>query len=487
MGANRTMPVFLVMLLLAAAAFAPQAMAAVDPLVPPDVLAPADAATVHAGTAPTFRVRAAAGDQYLWVLFSRSPSPVATCGTIGEDLGLIELQPTAADPAVYEATPTVYDSYTFWLNRAGTYYWQAYRIHHGDGADGCVEAPVRSLTVTGVRPIEVGPQPLEPADGATLSTGPITFRVSALAADAAKYLWLHVSRSPQVAEGGVIGLDAEIESLTQTADPTIWSAAPSYDSNATFWMNTPGTYYWQPYRISYFGDPDGSVEGPIRSFTLTAAPTTPVTPTTIRGTEAFTKGTANDLYLACTKLDLYLVDVLPAGSKVAVTGAADLRLKGRRVDILLDGRRVGTAVVGSGGAFAATVRAPLRVRRTTARYQARVGTTLSQNLKLERRMVAAKLTRRGATFTLTGQVTKPFAKRPATIAVQRYRSCRRKDSVAVRKAVRPTKSGRFTVTFPAPADTVRAVMYRAGTKVASRTGGPATRRTYTLPRAIGVG
>ena len=62
---------------------------------------------------------------------------------------------------------------------------------------------------------------------------------------------------------------------------------------------------------------------------------------TLRGEAAFARGTANDLYLACTTLDLYLVDVLPAGQRVAVTGAADLRLAGQTVQILLDGKRVG--------------------------------------------------------------------------------------------------------------------------------------------------
>jgi hypothetical protein len=153
------------------------------------------------------------------------------------------------------------------------------------------------------------------------------------------------------------------------------------------------------------------------------------------------------------------------------------------VEILRDGRRVGTTTVGSAGGFAAFVAAPPKTRRATARYQARVGTTLSQSLKLERRMIAVELTRRGSTFTLSGRVAKPFARRPATIGIQRYRSCRRKDTVAVR-AARPDRNGRFSVRFSVPQDGVRAVMYRATTKVATRTGGAAAARTYTLPRAI---
>lgn len=487
MRTGRAFTSFLAVALVSAATFAVPAFA-LDPLVPPEVLAPADGGTVAAGSAPTFRVRTDAGDSRLWVYISRSSAPVNSCGTIDDDVGLIELTPTP-DPAVYEATPTLYGSYPFWLNRAGTYYWQAYRIHYGGGGDGCIEAPVRSLAVTGVRPIEIGPQPLEPANGATLPTGPLTFRASALAGDADKTMWIHVSRSPQaVRAGGLIGFDAEIEPLTRTADPTVWSATPAHHTYSSFWMNTPGTYYWQPHRISSFGDPDGFVEGPVRSFTLVAAPpSTPAAPTTIRGDEAFTRGTANDLYLACTKLDLYLVDVLPAGrTKVSVTGAADLRLRGRTLEILLDGRRVGRAVVRSTGAFAATVRAPKPARRSRARFQARFGSTRSQNLKLQRRMVAARLSRSGKRFTLTGRITKPFAKRPAAIGIQRYLSCGRVQRLPV-KRVRPTSSGRFTVTFAVPSASVRALMYRALTKVARRPGGKATSSTYTLPRAVTVG
>ena len=75
--------------------------------------------------------------------------------------------------------------------------------------------------------------------------------------------------------------------------------------------------------------PGGGGPGPSPTATATAAPTatataspTPAPPPavqTIRGDPAFVQGTANDLYLACTKLDLYLVDVLPAGRRVSVT------------------------------------------------------------------------------------------------------------------------------------------------------------------------
>jgi Tol biopolymer transport system component len=207
--------------------------------------------------------------------------------------------------------------------------------------------------------------------------------------------------------------------------------------------------------------------------------------TTLRGEAAFARGTANDLYLACTTLDLYLVDVLPAGRRVAVTGAADLRLAGRTAEILLDGKRVGTAAIGADGAFAARVKAPAKTRRRKARYQARVGSTASQKLRLARRMVATTLTRSGANLVLRGVVNPPRARRPPAIAVDRFLSCRRREAVKVPN-VKPDKRGRFSVRIKVPAG-ANAVLYRARTKVPPRAGRPATKGTFTLPRAANVG
>jgi Tol biopolymer transport system component len=216
------------------------------------------------------------------------------------------------------------------------------------------------------------------------------------------------------------------------------------------------------------------------------APAPPATSAavTLRGAAAFARGTANDLYLACTTLDLYLVDVLPAGRRVSVTGAADLRLAGQTADILLDGRRVGRAVIRADGAFAARVAAPSRRRRARARYQARIGSTASQRLRLARRMVATTLTRSGSNLVLRGVVNPPRARRQPAIAVERFLSCRRREAVRVRR-VRPDRRGRFAVRIKVPAG-AQAVLYRARTKVPARAGRPATKGTFTLPRAANV-
>lgn len=235
----------------------------------------------------------------------------------------------------------------------------------------------------------------------------------------------------------------------------------------------------------------GPTPTPTATPTATVAPTptpTPpavVRPATIRGDVAFVQGTANDLYLACTRLDLYLVDVLPAGRRVSVTGAADLRLVGQTLDILLDTKKVGTAVVNPDGSFAAKVRAPSRRRRARARYQAKVGGAESQKLRLARRMVATTLTRSGSNLVLRGIVNPPRARKQPAIQVERFLSCRRREKVKIPK-VRPGRSGRFSVRIKVPAGP-EAVLYRARTKVPARPGRPATKGTFTLPRAADLG
>jgi Tol biopolymer transport system component len=239
----------------------------------------------------------------------------------------------------------------------------------------------------------------------------------------------------------------------------------------------------------------GSGGGPTPTPTPTATPAgggppppalpAPPAAVTVRGDAAFARGTANDLYLACTTLDLYLVDVLPAGKRVAVTGAADLRLAGQTAQILLDGKPVGSAKVGSSGAFAARVKAPSKGKRARARYQARIGSTASQKLRLVRRMVATTLTRSGRNLVLRGVVNPPRARKQPAIAVDRFLSCRRREAVKVPKA-KPDRSGRFAVRIKVPAGS-SAVLYRARTKVPPRAGRKPTKGTFTLPRAADVG
>ena len=127
---------------------------------------------------------------------------------------------------------------------------------------------------------------------------------------------------------------------------------------------------------------------------------------------------------------------------MSVTGAADLRLVGQTLDILLDTKKVGTAVVTPDGSFAAKVRAPSRRRRARARYQARVGGVDSQKLRLARRMVATTLTRSGSNLVLRGIVNPPRPRKRPAVQVERFLSCRRREKVKIPK-VRPGRSGRL--------------------------------------------
>jgi fibronectin-binding autotransporter adhesin len=261
--------------------------------------------------------------------------------------------------------------------------------------------------------------------------------------------------------------NAESSALVPTALPTPPSDPPS---------NPPSTPPSAPPALS----PSSSASA--SSSTASPPPAKPAEQT-VRGDVAFTQGSSNDLYLACTKLDLLLIDVLPAGArKVSVTGTADLRLAGQTAEILLDGKRVDTVAIGRDGNFAVKVPAPAKSRRKAARYQARVGTTVSQQLKLERRMVATTLTRSGSNLVLRGMITKPFARTPAAIQVERYLSCRQREKVTIARVL-PDRSGRFAVTIPVPAG-ASAAIYRALTLVPPRPSASASAPTFTLPRAI---
>lgn len=105
------------------------------------------------------------------------------------------------------------------------------------------------------------PQPLSPAEGATLRPGaPIRLQVTA---DAGLTLFIALSRSRDtgsdgVLAGGTLGGPSPIGPSGTTYE---WTAYSSY-------VLSEGTYYWQAYRIdcSHYPNTDCRNEGPIRSF-----------------------------------------------------------------------------------------------------------------------------------------------------------------------------------------------------------------------------
>lgn len=105
-----------------------------------------------------------------------------------------------------------------------------------------------------------------PAQGASVIGGtPIVFQVRTFPDD--RWLVLNVSRSATRSACGAIDDDVSMKYFSPTADSSLYQAAPTLTKGG--WMETPGTYYWQAYRIA--GD-DGCVESELRSFTITPGP-----------------------------------------------------------------------------------------------------------------------------------------------------------------------------------------------------------------------
>jgi len=211
------------------------------------------------------------------------------------------------------------------------------------------------------------------------------------------------------------------------------------------------------------------------------APTTTETPkSTVTTTTTTTPITA---VLACGTQQVALIDVVPHGSKVLITGAARLVLAGRTVSIrfLATGKVVATARIEADGAFSTTAPLPpARIRETNAaRYEAVLGSLRSLPLKLFRRMYMTSARYSGSHVVLSGYVTGSF--RAGTVVRILLRvTCRSEHVVASTKL---TRSGRFTVTVPAPTGAASQIaVYRGSTSVLDN-GHPEP--TYTLPTPPG--
>src|SRR4051794_30477507 len=191
--------------------------------------------------------------------------------------------------------------------------------------------------------------------------------------------------------------------------------------------------------------------------------------------------------LQCSHRRLVLADVVRRNGRVRLVGAADRSLIGRRVNIVFTGtgRRVATAVVKRDGSFAATSALQRRSfrRGNRERFQAVLGREKSLDLKLYRRMVVSSTKAARGKVTITGRVLPPLARPARSIEVRRRVSCNRE---AVVGRAHPDRSGRFTVTVPAPPKQLAAV-YRLKTAVRKHTRNPKTYETFTLPRAVALG
>ena len=189
--------------------------------------------------------------------------------------------------------------------------------------------------------------------------------------------------------------------------------------------------------------------------------------------------------LSCSTRRLALLDVIDRGDYVAIFGAADKRLAGKRVAIRSKadhGRVVARPRVSKDGLFhAKAALPPKRYRYTnTARYMATYGNDRSLNLKLHRRMSFTSVRSAHGKVTLSGLVTRPWTSPRDTIVIRQRLTCRKQIVVA---RVRPDASGRFSVTLKAPKKGDVGV-YRATTMVAYPDADAPDFRTYTLPGLV---
>ena len=236
----------------------------------PTLLRPTANQSIAVGTPIVFQIQTYAGDDLnsLYLNVSRSPAVVDPCGTIGNEVD-DEWFTATANPSVYQAAPSYYSDLSNWMNQPGTYYWQAYRSDYSDDADGCIESEVRSFTITGTPAPLIPPTLLSPAPGKSFRVGTkLTFQIRTHADDAD--IFLLVSHSKKRSACGIINDDVDNISLSASSDPAVYVAKPTYYKGG--WMDRPGTYYWQAYRVEFGGGADGCIESEVRSFKLKSPP-----------------------------------------------------------------------------------------------------------------------------------------------------------------------------------------------------------------------
>lgn len=122
-------------------------------------------------------------------------------------------------------------------------------------------APASAATKNGITP-------LAPKAGSSIAEGrspTFRMRVSGMGT-----VWVHVCRRARRRADGTICATASLGQARRTGDEHRYR--PKYYDYASFWLNTPGTYYWQAHRIDCEGGTmDCRQEGPIVRFRVRRA------------------------------------------------------------------------------------------------------------------------------------------------------------------------------------------------------------------------
>jgi hypothetical protein len=107
-------------------------------------ISPKKGDTVPAGKRATFKLRYS-GKGPIYVHVCKSPKKDKE-GLICDEESIGKARKTSGSRAVYRAK--LFDFPEFWLNRPGTYYWQAHRISCENGIEDCrIEGPVVKFKV----------------------------------------------------------------------------------------------------------------------------------------------------------------------------------------------------------------------------------------------------------------------------------------------------------------------------------------------------
>jgi hypothetical protein len=198
----------------------------------------------------------------------------------------------------------------------------------------------------------------------------------------------------------------------------------------------------------------------------------------------------------CAKGALQLTDVFGRRGRTLLRGVAGPDAVGKKVAIFStwdEDKQVATATVQGDLTFTTTAPLPPRDIRETnaARFQARLGTKRSLNLKFSRRMTETVASRVAATrVKIGGRVTKPLAVPRATVLVRAARSCQSEQrfrGVVVARGVKVASSGTWSASITLPkALRGEKVYLRAQTRVRQTTRSARTFATYTLIQGVAL-
>lgn len=109
---------------------------------------------------------------------------------------------------------------------------------------------VASLALSGTAHAASGITPLSPKAGATVPAGERpTFKMRVKGSG---QVWVHVCRSKRKDSKGVICNEESI-GRAKRGQGGVVSYKPRFFDYRGFWLNSPGTYYWQAYRIACRG------------------------------------------------------------------------------------------------------------------------------------------------------------------------------------------------------------------------------------------